>query len=88
MMLPFQARVQAAPAPSGRSSQRGGARGEPRPGGEAVAPPTGAMAGLAIGTGDASGNGRPRKEMRYTEPKTRPAHIVSKQGKKFALSMI
>lgn len=80
----------AAPAPtpggapsvpgSGRASYRGGAA-QPRPGaGDAPRAPVEEMAALRVGTGDAKQVGKSRADFRYTEVKTRPAHIVDKKG--------
>ncbi|KAK6191826.1 hypothetical protein SNE40_003418 [Patella caerulea] len=69
------------PPASGRASYRGGAR-EPRPGmaGDIPKVPAEQMAGMSLGTGDASQVPRKRSEFRFQDPRTRPAHITDKKG--------
>ena len=64
---------------SGRASHRGGARGEPRPGGDA---PVSAMAAMSIEPG--GGDRRNRFEY-FEERTTRPEHVKDKRGTMFAL---
>ena len=59
---------------SGRASHRGGARGEPRPGGDA---PVAAMAAMSIEPG--GGDRRNRFEY-FEERTTRPEHVKDKRG--------
>ena len=76
---------QSAPAPaaappsagSGRASHRGGARGEPRPGGDA---PVAAMAAMGIGSGESGGAERSRFDY-FEERVTRPDNLTDKKGK-------
>ena len=75
---------QSAPAPaaappsagSGRASHRGGARGEPRPGGDA---PVAAMAAMGIGSGESGGAERSRFDY-FEERVTRPDNLTDKKG--------
>lgn len=64
---------------TGRASHRGGARGEARVGAGAVDMPTSQLAQMSIGTGDAASQ-RPRREISYNEPNTRPSRITDKRG--------
>ena len=76
---------QSAPAPaaappsagSGRASHRGGARGEPRPGGDA---PVAAMAAMGVGSGDGGGGQRSRFDY-FEERVTRPDNLTDKKGR-------